>query len=1294
MSAASDSLQSIKEQRPRKVATLGSTEIFAGLVARPWTLNVQAVVVPTGPSGGLGGGFATALRENAGTEWDAINGQFLLKLKNEGVGPESPIVITGSYRFTTARYLIFATGIGPGADSRAGAAATAIITLAHELGIVSLVLPPLGSGRAKVASPELTAELTLSALRQSLGASEGSSLKMVILTTLSGRALAVMHGFAQNSGSATPDEAEVARDPHREVSRGLLPAAVAVDEYVSRLGFRMDQSGRDLITLGGQLSAERHDRDQRHLMTTSTLLFALVDRGRGRPGDRASELVAAAVIGDRPDRYLEARSEFIPGDVPREPPQEDRPTVASLTANFETVLSSAAQLQGVTGGSQIGTAALALALLRTEQGRFNDRLKRFGLDLGEVEARLADNLLKLIEEPTPSRPPGASEPLPQQSGANVRNREWMSGYRTDSPLASAEDYIDIAREVRAFAYLSASKDIYPPLSIGLFGEWGSGKTFFMERMYDQIEKIADPKEPYQATSKFHAGIVQIRFNAWHYIETNLWASLVEFIFSELDSWLSRKGKDREKIEALFEALETSKQLRLDAVRDLLASLSDRQKASKELDRARRDQETAARDSADFAFRDVWTEAASAFLAQRDDNGRTINVQIRSAAKELGLDHLSDSAGDLAHLVDDTRGQMVRVRTLAFALIARLRDPRTAAVAIGGIVAFPVAMELVRSAIPWLQAMSGGVLALASFFASSAVAGRALLERGMHALDRLDMFRAKLDEKQREATEARLREAADKERALSEARKAVEAAEHLLAAATQAVGEAEREYSSDSARGRLNRFIREKVADGTYAKHLGIVATIRRDFERLAAIMQEPLNGTIEDTEAQEVHQLYVSKLDALLKSYENDQRKLLSPDFVQRLKARQKSEDLRFFSRIVLYIDDLDRCPPDKVADVLQAIHLLLFFPLFVVIVAVDARWIARSLQAKFPHLLEEVTIPDPRKRRGRQAVRYGTSDIAARQSSQTRDGRVAPPLGSNDDLDFMRAETATAQDYLEKIFQIPFWVRRMDTVASRSFVGRLARSGAGRSGPGMRQGREEKPPREYQESEIEPGAKPALEPTDARGPEETVAADTKAHKSESATGTFGQKPPLELAPDVETLDFTANEINLLEEFAPFLGGSPRRAKRFVNLYHLLKVGMPTFQPGERVELRERALIVALAIVTGAPRSARLIFEVLQREQDTSASATGPSLPPAGERWATLEDLVHRFQAAHPDALEIDMPTVLQKLISVNARDGVSVGSDMTQALIEVAPTVRRYSFELSHAKSRPEAALAPTDRS
>jgi hypothetical protein len=50
--------------------------------------------------------------------------------------------------------------------------------------------------------------------------------------------------------------------------------------------------------------------------------------------------------------------------------------------------------------------------------------------------------------------------------------------------------------------------------------------------------------------------------------------------------------------------------------------------------------------------------------------------------------------------------------------------------------------------------------------------------------------------------------------------------------------------------------------------------------------------------------------------------------------------------RIVLYVDDLDRCAPRRVVEVLQAVHLLLAFPIFVVVVAVDHHWLLTSLES------------------------------------------------------------------------------------------------------------------------------------------------------------------------------------------------------------------------------------------------------------------------------------------------------------------------------------------------------------
>ena len=57
-------------------------------------------------------------------------------------------------------------------------------------------------------------------------------------------------------------------------------------------------------------------------------------------------------------------------------------------------------------------------------------------------------------------------------------------------------------------------------------------------------------------------------------------------------------------------------------------------------------------------------------------------------------------------------------------------------------------------------------------------------------------------------------------------------------------------------------------------------------------------------------------------------------------------------NRVVLYVDDLDRCQPAVVVKVLEAVHLLLSYPLFVVVVAVDAHWVSKSLATVYPTLL------------------------------------------------------------------------------------------------------------------------------------------------------------------------------------------------------------------------------------------------------------------------------------------------------------------------------------------------------
>ncbi len=106
-------------------------------------------------------------------------------------------------------------------------------------------------------------------------------------------------------------------------------------------------------------------------------------------------------------------------------------------------------------------------------------------------------------------------------------------------------------------------------------------------------------------------------------------------------------------------------------------------------------------------------------------------------------------------------------------------------------------------------------------------------------------------------------------------------------------------------------------------------------------------------------------------------------DALLRLKSGTEDDDLPRIDCIILYVDDLDRCPPSRVVEVLQAMHLLLALPLFVVVVGVDPRRLLRSLQTHYRALLQT------------QAV------------TRSADG----------DRSYW---ASTPQNYVEKIFQIP----------------------------------------------------------------------------------------------------------------------------------------------------------------------------------------------------------------------------------------------------------------------------------
>jgi hypothetical protein len=520
--------------------------------------------------------------------------------------------------------------------------------------------------------------------------------------------------------------------------------------------------------------------------------------------------------------------------------------------------------------------------------------------------------------------------------------QFAHGYQSDQ--ASGQDQLGVEGEVNAVCEVITDPEVKPPLAVGLFGAWGAGKSFFMEKMRERIDELTSGP-----TRRRNLDVVQIRFNAWHYADTSLWASLAVEIFERLvdpepvdvtarTKWLSARGDPkRAQREQLLEQLETyrSAKVALDGERARLEA--ERHAVEARLEEASRQR----RDTvANVTLTDIAGELAKDPRVQEAIKGITDTLGLTPAVEELtrlGAE-LRTSAGYLPAV-----WRLVRHKTWTIMLAAAFAvlTVVTAALAVRGGLAW------LGSLVTAAASVGSVVLAAAKLLRPAAKQVNAALAAVESAITTASTIEADLRLKRsREERELELR-LAEIDREIDEATRAVAALDEQIAA-TQAAA------AALTVGRRLYDFLADRAAG--YQKHQGVVGMLHRDFRFL----------------------------DAQLRAY------LTSPDKVSGLPA---------IDRVILYVDDLDRCPPAKVLEVLEAVHLLLALELFVVVVGVDPRWLQRSLRHQYRDL---VTSGDPR------------TDPYLR----------AMPI-----------------EYLEKIFQIPLTLPVMEPRAYAKLIASLAPS-------------------------------------------------------------------------------------------------------------------------------------------------------------------------------------------------------------------------------------------------------------
>ncbi|WP_337875114.1 P-loop NTPase fold protein [Elioraea sp.] len=691
--------------------------------------------------------------------------------------------------------------------------------------------------------------------------------------------------------------------------------------------------------------------------------------------------------------------------------------------------------------------------------------------------------------------PGASEDLGAWRAILGETVLAAAAFTPDAP--QTDDALNRRGDARRLAELACLKDNAPPLAIGLFGDWGSGKSTFMAMMHQEVERIGRDWRA-EANTPFVTNVAQIRFNAWSFSDANLWASLAVEIFGGLRDEVARiEGTTIDRGDALLAEITGRAELAKASLETAKRAAEDARRAIAALDR-----QIAALDTrlAEQAQRGAAGGAAQV-LATRGE-------QVTETLRALGVIGPSEAATATALAAEAAKLRAAGSGTLAVGrrLVALMR-PRAGRMTVLSVAAAAGAVVVTSWLLPSVVATLAGLVAFAAPLAAHAAQAVAALAPILDAAEA---------EAKAEADLRAERERLVAEREVASARLAAREAETRAAVAQ--IESLDRAAATPGAM--LRFFLSESDELKAYEKESGLIGRLRRSFERL----------------------------DRLMAAQADPQQHTRS--------------DLPTIERIILYIDDLDRLREEQVVKVLEAVALLLQFRLFVVVVAVDERWLRGALQTHYGKLFENGAGPS---------------------------------------------------DYLEKIFQVPFWLPRLGP-GDPAFAG-LARAL-------MPEG---VAPPDGQPSGTAPGAS-AFPPLPAVREAQIDPAERSLPGDETPTETR--------AATAERVTLTKDEAEVLAALMPLAADTPRDAKRFVNLYRLARASrsgdaLRRFLggDGDTPEFAAFALALACEIGLSGPQL-RLWREALGTRPTVPLNSDSPLISVlAADRWKPLWDISKRAQA-------------------------------------------------------------------
>lgn len=773
-------------------------------------------------------------------------------------------------------------------------------------------------------------------------------------------------------------------------------------------------------------------------------------------------------------------------------PTADPPTATDLEPWSSVLVASGAIARSTTGAELIQQRHLIAAAL-TSIRLPNELTAMLGADNGELAMRLREGIGR-------SWPSESQEVWTSVLGLDrLATRfasdfvPWSERRHAGQPAVPLPDQLQLDAYVTMLATTIVRKTTAMPLSIGLFGEWGSGKSYFMRLLRQKVDILR--KGSHAGTGPYYEHVVQITFNAWNYADTNLWASLAAEFFDQLGKPDPDLDYDAARRQEIKDALAKQSQ-----VRQELVSLRE---AAEQRTKTARDQYVTAVVEREQKSRRFGIELIKAMADDRD-----IRSDLQGLAKQLGFGE--QETEKTLRLAEDVRGMADDLSATRRVLASRsLVVP---------FVLLLIALAVTGAALlipegTWAKiAGTTAVTSIIAFIGSLGLVvgkSRQLVTQLRDVADRADQARLRVLAGGDVAVLAEDLHRAEAEEAIAQAR---------LEELDATISRLDRQLDELEPGRRLYQFIAERAASVEYRSQLGVVSSVRRDFEELVALMDDWRHTTEPTSEGQR-----------------------------------------RPLDRIVLYVDDLDRCEPDQVVQVLQAVHLLLAMDLFVVVVGVDPRWLLRALRRRYRGIL-------------------GAAAVEADDRS----------------LGFA---ASTPQNYLEKIFQIPFVLPGM----SADGFGRLMRSLASpesTESPSQRRadsdgaapeqdGRAAGGAARDRTSQAVDGRPGSAESAAAGASHQPAPVRPEAHSEVAAAMAAGDPLTSGTVAEIVSTPVTERELVLLSRLAPLVR-TPRAATRLFNIYGILRsatdltpgrqfLGNP-HQPGDY-----QAVAQLLGVLSAAP---------------------------------------------------------------------------------------------------------------